>query len=60
VEAHSVDRGCVVLSRPGFELGEAGLQVGVLPAQPGRFPARGRGFLGESREEIPKLLQPVD
>jgi hypothetical protein len=49
-----------VLSRPSFELGETGLQRGVLPAQPGRFPACGGGFLGECWEEIPKLLQPVD
>jgi hypothetical protein len=27
---------------------------------PGRFPAWGGGFLDECREEIPKLLQPVD
>jgi hypothetical protein len=49
-----------VLSRPGFELGETGLQRGVLQAQPGRFPACGRGFLSECREEIPKLLQPLE
>jgi hypothetical protein len=49
-----------VLSRSGFELGATGLQLGVLKAQPGRFPACGGGFLGECREEVPKLLQPVD
>jgi hypothetical protein len=49
-----------VVSRLGSELGEAGLQPRVLEAQPGCFPARGGGFLGECREEIPELLQPVD
>jgi hypothetical protein len=49
-----------VSSRPGFELGETGLQLGVLPAQSGRFPACGGGFLGECREKVAKLLQPVD
>jgi hypothetical protein len=49
-----------VPSRPGFELGETGLQRGVLLAQSGRFPACGGRFLGERREEISKLLQPVD
>jgi hypothetical protein len=60
VEVLSVDSGCVVSSRPGFELGETGLQLGVLPAQSGRFPACGGGFLGECREKVAKLLQPVD
>jgi hypothetical protein len=45
-----------VLSGPGFELGETGLQRGVLPVQPGRFAACGGGLLGECREEIAKLL----
>jgi hypothetical protein len=45
-----------VLSRRGFELGETGLQLGVLQAQAGRFAACGGGFLSECREEIPKLL----
>jgi hypothetical protein len=49
-----------VSSRSGFELGETGLQRGVLLAQPGRFPACGGRFLGECREEISKLLEPVD
>jgi hypothetical protein len=49
-----------VSSRPSFELGKTGLQRGVLLAQPGRFPACGGGFLGECREQIPELLQPVD
>jgi hypothetical protein len=49
-----------VLSRSAFELDEAGLQLGVLQAQPGRFPPCGGGFLGECREELPKLLQPLD
>jgi hypothetical protein len=60
VEALSVDSGCVVPSRPGFELGETGLHRGALLAQSGRFPACGGRFLGERREEISKLLQPVD
>jgi hypothetical protein len=50
----------VVSSRSGFKLGETGLQRGVLPAQPGCFPACGGGFLSECREEISKLVQPVD
>jgi hypothetical protein len=45
-----------VLSRRGFELGETGLQLGVLQPQAGRFAACGGGFLSECREEIPKLL----
>ena len=47
-------------SRPSFELGETGKQRGVLEAQPGCFPACGGGFLGECREETPKLLQPLE
>jgi hypothetical protein len=52
----SVVRGCVVLSRRGFEFGETALQLGVLQAQTGRFAACGGGFLSECREQIPKLL----
>jgi len=49
-----------VLSGLGFELGDAGLRLGVLQAQSGRFPACGRGFLGESRTKTAQLLQPVE
>jgi hypothetical protein len=44
----------------GLRARRDGLERGVLLAQSGRFPACGGRFLGECREEISKLLQPLD
>jgi hypothetical protein len=43
-----------------LELGETDLPLGVLAAHSGRFPACERGFPGECRETVAKVLYPVD